>query len=71
MRKLTQDELILKMLRKAKSRGVRNYEFANHRILRYGARLETLRKDGYTILTEREYLKNGRATNVFVYTLVE
>jgi len=67
----SQDEEIIRMLQRAKNHGVANYQFANNRILRYSAVIERLRKDGYNIITERVFLKNGRATNVWKYTLIE
>lgn len=70
-RVLTQAERCLKMLRRAGSHGVDNHQFARVGILRYGAYLKDLRDDGYTITTERRKLKNGKASNVYVYTLVE
>lgn len=70
-KELSQEETALKMLRRAKSHGVYNYELAGVRILRYGACLKRLRDDGHNILTERVYLPNGRATGVFRYVLVE
>lgn len=68
---LSQEEQILRMLRKAGSRGVANHEFPKHRILRYSARLGELRNEGYNIYCERQKLPNGRATNVFKYYLIE
>lgn len=68
---MSQTNLMLKLLRKAGQKGVPNYTFPAHRILRYSARINDLRKEGYDILCERLRLPSGRATNVFVYTLVE
>jgi hypothetical protein len=67
----SQDAQILSMLKKNKRKGVANYEFPAHRILRYSARIDELRKDGHNITCTRDYLPNGRATNVFRYHLVE
>lgn len=62
---------MLKLLRKAGLKGVRNYQFVRHRILRYSARIGDLRNEGYDIKCERMYLPNGRATNVYRYVLIE
>lgn len=70
MSNLPQTSKIIKMLWKAGKRGVYNYEFPKHGILRYSARINELRADKYNILCERVYLNNGRATNVFRYTLI-
>lgn len=37
--------------------------------LRYGGTIFELRKDGHNIVTERQYLKNGRASNTFLYRI--
>lgn len=66
---MSQEQRIIKMLRKAGNRGIANYEFPKHRILRLSARLGELRKQGYNIYCERVFLPNGRATNVFKYYL--
>lgn len=71
MGKLSQEETILKMLRKAGKRGVPNYKFQHHRVLCYTKIISNLRADGYSILTERHFLPNGRATGTYIYTLIE
>lgn len=71
MSELSQEARLLKMLWKAGSRGVPNYEFPKHKILRYSARIGDLRKAGYNIACERDYLPNGRATGVFRYYIIE
>ena len=71
MSNLPQTSKIIKLLWRAGKRGVPNYEFPKHGILRYSARINELRADGYDILCERQYLPNGRATNIFRYTLIE
>lgn len=68
---MSQEAKMLKMLRKAGQRGVENYKFPANKILRYSARINDLRQDGYNILCERVRLPNGRATNIFRYVLVE
>jgi len=70
-KELTQSERMLQLLRKAGSEGMYNYQFPQHRLLRYSQYVSDLRDDGYTVLVERQYLPNGRATNVYRYTLVE
>ncbi len=37
--------------------------------LRYGGTIFELRKDGHNIVTERQYLKNGKASNTFLYRM--
>lgn len=69
--KPTQTQRAYKMLQKAGKHGVKNFQFAERGILRYGAVIELLRKEGYHIITERQHLPNGRATNVWNYTLTE
>lgn len=71
MSELSQHARILKMLRHAGSKGVANWEFPQARILRLSARIQELRAEGHDIIVERDYLPNGRATNVFRYILVE
>lgn len=71
MGEISQNARILKMLRKAGSKGVPNYKFPAHRILKYNARITDLRHEGYNITCERQYLPNGRATSVFNYMLIE
>lgn len=67
----SQEETIIKMLRKAGSRGVPNYKFPEHRILRYSSRIRELRLEGFNILAERQKLPNGRSTGVWLYYLIE
>lgn len=71
MSKLTQQEQVLQLLRKAGNKGVPNYALYQHRILRPSARIGELREEGFNIYCEREYLQNGRATNVYRYYLIE
>lgn len=68
---LSQNDRVLKMLREAGSKGVRNHQFPENRILRYSARINDLRKEGYNIYCERVLLPNGRSTGVFKYYLNE
>jgi len=71
MSEINQTSRILKMLYRAGSKGVPNYAFYQNRILRPSARIGELRADGYNITAERQYLPNGRATNVWHYVLYE
>ena len=71
MSELSQSSKVLKMLREAGNKGVANYEFPRHRILRLSARLGELRAEGYNIYCERQRLPNGRATNVWRYYINE
>lgn len=38
--------------------------------LRYGGTIHELRKDGHRITTTRQYLKNGRASNTYLYLYI-
>lgn len=69
--KLSQNERMVQMMRRAGKRGVKNYEFPEQRILNYKARISELRQEGYNILVERVKLPNGKSTNVWTYTLIE
>lgn len=67
---LSQAEKIIRILKDAGNRGVPNYEFPKQAILRYSARIDELRKDGYNIYCERQVI-NGRSTGVWMYYLTE
>lgn len=67
----SQHAKIIRMLRASKRKGVANYQFPEARILNYKARVHELRRDGWIIDIQRQYLPNGRATNVFWYHLIE
>ena len=71
MSKLTQQQQVLQLLRKAGNKGVPNYAWYQNRILRPSARIGELRAEGFNIYCERERLPNGRATNVYRYYLIE
>lgn len=71
MSEITQESKVLKMLRSAGKYGVENFKFPEARILCYTKAISRLREDGHNIITERVYLPNNRATNVYVYTLIE
>lgn len=68
---ITQEEQVIKMLRRAGMHGVPNYDFPRHRVLSYTKVISDLRKDGYNIITERLRLPNGKYLNTRVYTLIE
>lgn len=68
---MSQEAKLLHMLKQAGSHGIANYKFPEARILRYSARINDLRKQGYEILCERQVLPNGRSTGVFKYYLIE
>lgn len=63
---LTQDGKILHLIKRPG--GAMNFELARVS-LRYGASVFDLRKDGYNIVTERQYLKNGKASNTYRYRM--
>ena len=68
----TQISRAYKLLKKAGSRGVTNYQFTNNRLLRYSHYIKKLRDDWDCHITaERIKLKNGRWSNVWVYRLEE
>lgn len=67
----SQQGKVLKMLRRAGSKGVANYEFPQNRVLKYNARISELRQDGYNIYAERVILPNGRFSGVWRYYLNE
>ena len=69
MNSMSQESKILKMLRE-NTNGVENYQFPKHGILRYSARINELRNEGYNILSERIKL-NGRCTGIWKYYLIE
>lgn len=66
MKGLTQDGKILRLVQRPG--GAYNFELSRVS-LRYGASIYDLRKDGHNIVTERQYLKNGRASNTYRYRI--
>ena len=68
---MTQATEVLKMLRKAKSRGVYNYQFPQNQILCYTKRISELRAEGFNIILENVKLPNGRSTGTNKYILIE
>lgn len=63
---LTQEGKILHLIKRPG--GAMNFELSRVS-LRYGASVFNLRRDGYDIITERQYLKNGRASNTYRYRM--
>lgn len=67
----TQTGRILQLLKDNKVHGVTNYQLSRIS-LNYTKRLSELRLDeGHNIITTRDRLKNGRASNTYRYFLVE
>lgn len=62
----TQHGRVLEMIKRPG--GAFNFELSRIS-LRYGGTIFELRKDGHNIITERQYLKNGRASNTFLYRM--
>lgn len=62
----TQHGRVLEMIKRPG--GVFNFELSRIS-LRYGGTIFELRKDGHNIVTERQYLKNGKASNTFLYRM--
>lgn len=61
-----------KYMEKYGRRGVTNHELARQGFLRYSHYVKVCRDQyGMNILTERQYLPNGRATNVYKYYLIK
>lgn len=63
----TQHGRVLEMIRRPG--GAFNFELSRI-ALKYTSVISDLRQDGFNIIAERQYLKNGRASNTFRYTLV-
>jgi len=68
---MSQSAELLKMLKKAGKRGVPNYKFPQHHILRYSARIADLRALGFNIPEPERQRHWGRLTGVYVYRLIE
>lgn len=62
----TQHGRVLEMIKRPG--GAFNFELSRIS-LRYGGTIFELRKDGHDIVTERQYLKNGKASNTFLYRI--
>lgn len=63
---VTQSGKILALIKRPG--GALNWELSRV-ALQYHARIFYLRQDGHNIIAERQYLKNGRASNTFRYRM--
>lgn len=63
---VTQSGKLLAMIKRPG--GAFNYELSRV-ALKYDSRIFELRRDGHNIICERQYLKNGRASNTFLYRI--
>ncbi len=63
---VTQEGKVLAMIKRPG--GAFNFELSRY-ALKYTSVVSALRKDGHEIIAERQYLKNGRASNTFLYRL--
>ena len=63
---LTQEGRILAMIKRPG--GAYNFELSRF-ALKYTSVISELRKDGYDIVADRQYLKNGRASNTWRYRM--
>lgn len=63
---LTQEGKILAMIKRPG--GAYNFELSRF-ALKYTSVISELRKDGHDIVADRQYLKNGRASNTWRYRL--
>ena len=63
---LTQEGKILAMIQRPG--GAYNFELSRF-ALKYTSVISELRKDGYDIVPDRQYLKNGKASNTWRYRL--
>lgn len=62
----TQSGRILELV--SRPGGAFNFELSRV-ALQFCARIHELREDGHAIICERQYLKNGKASNTFLYRL--
>lgn len=69
MDSLTQETKILNRIKSNGKKGAANWELSRIALC-YTKVISNLRKDGYNIITSREF-KNGRATGTFRYSLEE
>lgn len=69
-RPLSQEEKVLRLLRKRTMRGATNFELSQL-ALKYTSVISSLRKDGYSIVAVRGTLRNGRPSNTWRYFLHE
>lgn len=66
MKGFTQEGKVLAMIKRPG--GAYNFELSRF-ALKYTSVISELRKDGHNIIAERQYLKNGKASNTFRYRL--
>lgn len=62
----SQHRRILEMIKRPS--GAYNFELSRY-ALKYTSVISELRKDGHNIIAERQYHKNGKASNTFLYRL--
>lgn len=62
----TQSGRILELIKRPG--GAFNFELSRI-ALKYDSRIFELRRDGHAIVCDRQYLKNGRASNTFLYRI--
>lgn len=63
---VTQSGRILELIKRPG--GAFNFELSRI-ALKYDSRIFELRRDGHHIICERQYLKNGKASNTFLYRI--
>lgn len=66
MKGVTQEGKVLALIKRPE--GAFNFELSRV-ALKYTSVISSLRKDGHEIVCDRQYLKNGRASNTFLYRL--
>lgn len=66
MKGVTQEGKVLALIKR--STGAFNFELSRV-ALKYTSVISSLRKDGHDIVADRQYLKNGRASNTWKYRL--
>lgn len=64
----TQETAVLELIQRPS--GATNWELSRV-ALKYTSVISELRADGYNIHAQRQRLKNGRASNTWLYTLIE
>lgn len=67
MKGFTQVGKVLAMIKRPQ--GAYNFELSRI-ALKYTSVISDLRKDGHNIVAERQYLKNGKASNTFKYHII-
>ena len=70
MDSVNQASKVLRALKRNSKSGIPNYKFHDMHILCHTKVISNLRKEGHTILKERQYF-SGKATGVYVYHLVD